>query len=173
MPFSRRCRSAVGDVMIHSSKQMTDNRTTPTVTMVESPYSGNIDRNVRYLLICHFDCAVVHREVPYSSHSYMTQHPRAKRFFVSDDEKKWDVLTRDQAIESSHIIRKRCDRTVFYTDLGWSTGMKAAKEFCQTNGLPFEERRVDVAAIASKVAFLTETFCRAIIDGKAYDQFLE
>ena len=41
----------------------------------------------------------------------------------------------------SQRMRARVDKTVFYTDMGWSTGMKE--------------------------------FCRAIIDGKSYEAFLE
>jgi hypothetical protein len=143
------------------------------LVMVESPYSGDIDRNVRYLQLCHIDCSIVRGEVPYSSHSYMTQHPRAKSMFVSDYDAKWDILTREEAIAASQLVRARCDKTVFYTDRGWSSGMKAAKIFCQTHGLPFEERTLNIPALAAKASFLTEAFCQAVVGNQAYEQYLE
>lgn len=143
------------------------------VVMVESPYSGDIDRNIRYLQLCHIDCALNHNEVPYSSHSYMTQHPRAASMFVSDYDPKWDMLTREQAIESSHAIRRRCDVTLFYTNLGWSSGMKAALLHCVQHKLPYQERSVDTKAIASKCVYLSETFMDAVICGDPYQTFLE
>lgn len=143
------------------------------VVMIESPYSGDIDRNIRYLGIAMCDSAVLKGECPYASHAYMTQHPRKKDFFVSDYDKKWDTLSRKEAIERSHMIRKRCDKTVFYTDMGWSRGMKFAKQYCKKNNLPYEERTVDVEILSDKVSFLNNDFCRAIIDGKTYDDFLK
>ncbi len=144
-----------------------------SVVMIESPYSGDIDRNIRYLALCGFDAGVLHDECAYASHGWMTQHPQAKGFFVSDYEKKWDVLTRDQAIGISQRMRKRADKTVFYTDLGWSSGMKAAKAYCEQNGLPFEERTVDISKLSKKITFCSEDFCNAIIHQKLYDSFLE
>lgn len=134
-----------------------------TIVMIESPYSGDIDRNVRYLLLCMTDAGLLHNELPYASHCYMTQHPRCKNFYVSDYDKKWDVWTRETAIESSQRMRHRCDKTVFYTDRGWSRGMQAAKAYCQSHGLPFEERRLHTEALAERVPFLSTTFTNAII----------
>jgi len=57
----------------------------------------------------------------YASHAFMTQHPRAENYYVSDYDQKWTVLGRDRAIEMSQEIRKRCDLTVFYEDLVWSS----------------------------------------------------
>lgn len=141
--------------------------------MIESPYSGDIDRHIRYLALCGFDAAVLNDECYYASHGLMTQHPRAKNVFVSDYDKKWDILRRDQAIELSQRIRKRCDKTVFYTDLGWSYGMKMAKEYCQQHNLPFEERTLDVERLSERIPFFSEEFCRAIIDqDKKYEGYL-
>jgi len=139
--------------------------------MIESPYSGQIDRNIRYLALCGFDAAIKYDEVAYASHGLMTQHPRAKQLFVSDD--KWDVLTREKAIEMSQRIRHRCDKTVFYVDLGWSSGMKAAKEYCIQNNLIFEKRKLDISFLAKRVGFCSVDFCNSILSGAAYDNFLE
>jgi hypothetical protein len=141
------------------------------VVMVESPYSGDIPRNIRYLQLCHIDAAK-RNEIPYSSHSYMTQHPLAKDFFVPDDNDKWDILTRDVAINQSQVIRWRCDMSVFYTDRGWSRGMIAARDYCQRHGLAYEERTLDVDAVAIMSPLLTREVCQAIINGN-YEKFLQ
>lgn len=144
------------------------------VVMVESPYSGDIDRNVRYLQLCMAECGVLHNELPYASHAIMTQHSRCKNHYVSDYNKKWNVLTRDYAIKVSQRMRHRCDRTVFYIDRGWSTGMKAAKLYCQTHGLPFEERQLNAKGLAVKVPYMTEEFCNSVIaDDGNYEKMLE
>ena len=141
--------------------------------MIESPYSGDIDRNIRYLALCSYDAALLHNECPYASHQSMTQHPRATNLFVSDYDSKWDVLTRESAIAFSQRIRRRCDKTVFYTDRGWSTGMKAAKQFCIDNNLPYEERTLNVAGLSSRVPFCSSEFCYHIINNHLpYKQFL-
>ena len=145
-----------------------------SVVMIESPYSGHIDRNIRYLALCGYDAALLHDECPYASHGWMTQHPRCKTLFVSDYDAKWDVLTRDAAIEMSQRIRRRCDKTVFYTDLGWSTGMEAARQFCVDNDLPFEERKLDATNLAAQVGFCSKEFITSIIDeGGDYQALLE
>ena len=143
------------------------------VVMIESPYSGDIDRNIRYLSLCGFDAGVLHDECPYASHGWMTQHPRSSNLFVSDYDEKWDVLTRNQAIDMSHRIRKRCDKTVFYTDLGWSSGMKAAKKYCEKHELPYEERQLNPNQLAKRIPFCTEEFCTAIVNKQPYDSLLE
>ena len=68
-------------------------------------------------------------------------------------------------------MRKRCDKTIFYTDRGWSTGMKFAKEYCIDNNLPYEERTVDVFALSKRVSFMSSDFCNAIIKDEPYDGF--
>lgn len=144
----------------------------PPVVFCESPYSANaetgasIDRHLRYLNLVMSEMALVYGECPYASHAYMTQHPRSQGFFVTDYDSKWNILTRERAIAASQAIRHRCDRTVFYTDLGWSRGMTAAKAYCTAHGLPFDERQIDAKRLAAECPRLTEEFTRAIIDPK-------
>lgn len=144
-----------------------------SVVMIESPYSGDIDRNIRYLALCGFDAGVLHDECVYASHGWMTQHPRAKHFFVSDYDEKWDVLRRDQAICMSQRIRHRCDKTVFYVDLGWSSGMKAAKAYCEEHNLPYEERTLNADELSSRISFCSKDFIQAIIMNQEYEKYLE
>ena len=60
---------------------------------IESPYSGDVDRNLRYLMICGMD-AFARGEMPVSTHSSMTTHPAAKHYYVSDYAKVGRVLAR-------------------------------------------------------------------------------
>ena len=148
------------------------------VIFIESPYSGDIERNCRYLNICVAEAMLLYGECPYASHSFMTQHARHPQFYVSDFDKQWNIMTREQAIECSQAMRRRCDRTVFYTDLGWSRGMRAALAYCKEHNLPWEERCINVEETAAKS---TETgglgypadFIRALISGKqCYKKFM-
>ena len=45
------------------------------IIMIESPYSGDIDRNIRYLDIAIADATINYEECPYASHGAMTRHP--------------------------------------------------------------------------------------------------
>lgn len=112
-------------------------------------------------------------QLPYASHAYMTQHPVNKKYYVSDYDPKWNVLTRDRAIEMSQEMRHRCDVTVFYTDRGWSSGMRAALQYCKDNDLKYEERTLDVEAISRSFPICTKEFIIAIIsDDEPYEHLL-
>lgn len=141
--------------------------------MIESPYSGDIDRNMRYLELCGCETTACYGELHYASHSYMTQHPRAKNYYVSDYDPKWTVVGRDPAIAMSQEMRRRCDMTVFYTDLGWSSGMKSALEYCKKYNLPYTERKLNREKLAERVPYCTIEFINAVVDGGHYTSYLE
>lgn len=139
---------------------------------VESPYSGDVDRNLRYLMLCNID-AFARNEMATSSHSFMTTHPAAQQYFVSDYAPEWDIYTRDQAIHQAHVLRKRCDLTVFYVDLGWSSGMKVGKAYCDANNLPYDVRTVDMDRVLSfNSTYITRELVLAILGGKDYTTML-
>lgn len=139
---------------------------------LESPYSGDIDRNLRYVRFCKYD-AWARGEFAYASHDDMTQHPAKTDFFVSDYDDKWTVFSRDGAIAGANSMRKICAKTVFYTDLGVSNGMKKAIEYCKDNELPYEERKIDIDKIMTLNASLVpREFIEAVINNKSYDEFL-
>jgi hypothetical protein len=96
--------------------------TNGTMVMLETPYSGNLDRNLRYLMLCGFD-AYARGEMPVATHAFMTTHPAARHYYVSNYAREWDVYSREQAIVRGQVLRRRCDLTVMYDDLGMSTGM--------------------------------------------------
>ena len=118
---------------------------------IESPYSGNVDGNIRYLILCGID-SFARGKMPTSTHGSMTMHPACQGFFVSDYDSKWKIFGRHEVIDRGQALRRKCARTVFYTDLGWSRGMKAARDYCDANALTYVERRLDVDLVMNMVA---------------------
>ena len=143
------------------------------MVFVESPYSGDIDRNMRYLQLAKLD-AKARNEFPVASHDNMTMHPRCATFFVPDNDNKWETWTREEAIETAQQLRHMCAMTVFYADIKWSSGMKAGLEYCRKYSLPYEVRTLNVQRI-SEIAphMLTKEFINAIRRNKPYKHFLE
>lgn len=115
-------------------------RETPRVVL-ESPYAGDVQLNRLYARACLLD-SLMRGEAPIASHLL---HPQ-----VLDDHDEnmrragmiagwaWlPALNRD--------LHNLSDKHVFYLDLGWSTGMKMAREVASQLGLQhtYEERRLD------------------------------
>lgn len=98
--------------------------------IVESPFAGDIERNLRYVRACMRDC-LLRGEAPYASHALYTQ-PGVLRDDVPGERK--------HGIEAGFAWRQSAELSVFYTDCGWSRGMTQGKEDCLAKGLPFEER---------------------------------
>jgi hypothetical protein len=84
------------------------------LVIVESPFAGDIERNLRYLRACLRDC-LKRGEAPYASHAIYTQPG------VLDD---GDAAERKHGIEAGFEWRKVSEATCVYTDLGVSTGMQ-------------------------------------------------
>jgi len=83
-------------------------------TIVESPYAGNVEVNLRYLRACMRDC-LLRGEAPFASHGLYTQEG------VLDD----GVLNeRTLGIDAGFAWRRGADKTAVYTDLGISNGMR-------------------------------------------------
>lgn len=98
--------------------------------IVESPFAGDVERNLAYVRACMADC-LRRGEAPYASHALYTQPG------VLDDN---DPAERKQGIEAGFAWRAAAELTVFYIDLGWSRGMQLGLEDCQQKGKPFETR---------------------------------
>ena len=111
---------------------MSDNKEWTTV-VVESPYAGDIARNMRYLAACMHDCIVNHHEAPYASHGLYTQ-PGVLKDEVPEERKL--------GIEAGFAFRSRLQKTVVYTDLGYSTGMKYGIKHAEEIGHPIEYRKL-------------------------------
>jgi hypothetical protein len=85
--------------------------------IVESPYAGDIERNVRYARAAVADC-IKRGEAPIASHLLFTQPG------VLDDSKPEE---RKLGIEAGYAWWSAAQAIIFYEDLGWSNGMLAAR----------------------------------------------
>lgn len=84
------------------------------LVIVESPYAGNIERNLAYVRAAMKDC-LRRGEAPFASHALYTQ-PGVLR-----DE---DLDERAAGIQAGFEWRNVAGASVFYEDLGFSGGMK-------------------------------------------------
>jgi len=98
--------------------------------VIESPYSGEVEINLAYLRACMRD-SLLRGEAPYASHGLYTQPG------VLDDNEPDE---RALGIAAGFAWRVVADRTVFYVDRGWSSGMLAGLQDCKELGLPFVVR---------------------------------
>jgi hypothetical protein len=98
--------------------------------VIESPYAGDVERNLRYLRACMRDC-LLRDEAPYASHALYTQ------LGVLDD---GIPAERERGIAAGFAWREQAELVVFYVDLGWSRGMEAA--YACLEGRPYEFRNL-------------------------------
>lgn len=103
------------------------------LVIVESPYAGDVDRNVTYARACLRDC-LERGEAPYASHLIYTQPG------VLDDD---DPDERMWGIHAGFAWGEQAEATVVYTDHGISKGMKYGIEAAEKAGRPVEYRRLE------------------------------
>lgn len=84
------------------------------LVVLESPYAGDVQRNLAYLRAAMADC-LARGEAPYASHGLYTQ-PGVLDDRVPEQRAKGIVA----GFAWGALARVR----VFYTDLGWSEGMR-------------------------------------------------
>lgn len=100
------------------------------IVVIESPFAGDEERNLRYLRAAMKDC-LLRGEAPYASHALYTQPG------VLDD----DIpLEREMGIQAGFAFRAVADATVVYTDLGTSGGMVYGIAHAEESGRPIEYR---------------------------------
>ena len=102
------------------------------LVIVESPYAGDIDTNVKYARAALRDC-VMRGEAPFASHLLYTQ-PGVLR-----DE---NPTERRMGIEAGLAWGEKADATVVYEDLGISEGMRQGLRQAQLEGRVVEFRRI-------------------------------
>lgn len=102
--------------------------------IVESPYAGDVERNVRYARRALAD-AIRQGYAPFASHLLYTQQG------VLDDDL---VAERELGIALGEAWRPVATITLFYVDLGWSSGMLRAKEHCESGGHDYRIRQIGV-----------------------------
>lgn len=100
--------------------------------IVESPYAGDIDRNLRYLRAAMRHCISV-GDAPYASHGLYTQ------VGVLDDS---NPIERERGILAGFAWRAVADATVVYADLGVTVGMQKGIDHARLIGYPIEYRYI-------------------------------
>jgi hypothetical protein len=98
--------------------------------IVESPFAGDEEENLRYVRACMRDC-LLRGETPFASHALYTQ-PGVLRDDVPEERKL--------GIEAGFAWRDAAAKTVVYTDLGTSSGMEAGVQDAEAKGRPVEYR---------------------------------
>ena len=88
------------------------------LVVIESPFAGNVERNLAYLRAAMRDC-LLRGEAPFASHALYTQPG------VLDDGKPDE---RALGIEAGLLWGEWADATVVYADLGVSPGMAVGIE---------------------------------------------
>lgn len=107
--------------------------------VVESPYAGDIDRNMTYLRACFADCLRRH-EAPIASHKLYTDIPECQ-----DDVPE----RRSFGIEAGFAWGVLADKIVIYTDFGISGGMQRAIEYYAKANVEIEYRQLPTDVMRS------------------------
>lgn len=104
------------------------------LVILESPYAGNVERNVAYARAAMADC-LRRGEAPIASHLLYTQPG-----VLDDDVPEERTLGIAAGLQWGRVA----EAAVFYVDLGWSRGMLAAQERHLAEGRPYDLRSLDI-----------------------------
>lgn len=99
--------------------------------ILESPYAGDVRRNVAYARACVRD-ALRRGEAPLASHLLYTQEE------ILDDN---EPAERELGIKAGHAWIEKAEALVLYVDLGISPGMQAGLRAARAVGVPSVEVR--------------------------------
>ncbi len=102
------------------------------LVILESPYAGDVARNEAYARACMADC-LSRGEAPFASHLLYTQ-PNVLDDTIPAERRKG----MDAGFAWRHAVRK----TVVYTDLGISDGMRAGIAHADRCGYLVEYREI-------------------------------
>lgn len=102
------------------------------LVILESPYAGDIERNVDYARKC-LKHSLSMGEAPIASHLLYTQPG------VLDDTIKEERM---QGINSGLAWKKVADLHVFYIDFGISSGMQYAIDYAKSSNLEIDFRKI-------------------------------
>lgn len=100
------------------------------LVIIESPYAGDIEGNVRYAREALVD-SLRRGEAPIASHLLYTQSG------ILDDDIPGE---RTLGIAAGAQWYRVCDKVIFYLDKGWSPGMTTARAVIDIEKIPFELR---------------------------------
>jgi len=114
------------------------------LVIVESPYAGDVEKNVEFAQRCLHDC-LKRNEAPFASHLLYTQ-PNVLHDNI--------LVERTAGIQAGLEWRCVADYSVFYTDLGWSDGMLAALHSAVGQKREFYLRGLDKSKLLPPVSFV-------------------
>lgn len=100
--------------------------------IVESPFAGDVERNIRYARRCVRD-SLLRGEAPIASHLLYTQEG------ILDDNVESE---RNHGIAAGLAWRRVAEASVVYTDLGISRGMQFGIAAAEEAGIPVEYRTI-------------------------------
>ena len=100
--------------------------------ILESPYAGDIERNIKYARLCVRD-SLSRGEAPIASHLLYTQEG-----ILNDNIPQ----ERQLGINAGLAWKEVATKHIFYIDYGYSKGMEYAKQYATKNHIPIEERRI-------------------------------
>lgn len=119
--------------------------------IIESPYAGNVKRNIEYLKLCMKDC-IKRGEVPFAGHLLYTQ--------VLDDNIQEE---RNLGIQFHLEWIKFCDKVIVYDDFGISDGMMKGIEFAKECNKEIIYRSLDTYNV-----YITNVLVTNVIDSKRF-----
>jgi len=102
------------------------------LVILESPFAGDVEKNLEYARKCMRDC-FMRGEFPFASHLLYTQDG------ILDDSL---IEERKLGIHAGLCWGKFAGKTVVYTDLGISVGMKQGIEKAKEEGRVVEFRKL-------------------------------
>ena len=105
----------------------------PKLVIIESPYSGDVEANVRYARACVRD-SLMRGAAPIASHLLYTQPG-----ILNDDVRE----EREHGINAGLAWLRVADLSAVYTDLGISEGMKFGIATAEDAGVPVEYRTIE------------------------------
>jgi len=100
------------------------------IVVIESPFAGQVQRNIEYARAAMKD-SLLRGESPFLSHLLYTQPG------VLDDNNPEE---RSLGIKAGLNFHSVCERVVFYLDYGMSSGMVSAWESATKKGIKIEAR---------------------------------
>ena len=102
------------------------------LVIVESPYAGDVERNLRYARQAMRDC-LTRGEAPFASHVLYTQPGVLDDYVISE---------RSLGIGAGQAWGDKADATVVYDDLGISPGMQYGIDRAIKGRRPIEYRKL-------------------------------
>ena len=100
--------------------------------ILESPYAGDVERNIIYARMCVKD-SLLRGEAPIASHLLYTQEG-----ILNDLNPEERML----GINAGLKWKELADKQVFYIDYGMSTGMEYGLNYAKEHNVPFEIRKI-------------------------------